>query len=69
MPDYFLDGTSMSSPHVAGVVALMAQKKADLTPSEAEAILEGTATPLPSWGAVAAGSGLLDAETALAVIP
>ncbi len=66
---YFLDGTSMSSPHVAGVVALMAQKKGDLTASEAEAILEGTATPLPAWGAAAAGAGLLDAEAALAAIP
>ncbi len=66
---YFLDGTSMSSPHVAGVVALMAQKKGDLTAPEAEAILEGTATPLPLWGPEAAGSGLLNAQAALAAIP
>jgi subtilisin family serine protease len=66
---YFLDGTSMSSPHVAGVVALMAQKKGDLTASEAEAILESTATPLPFWGPVAAGSGLLNAEAALVATP
>ena len=40
---YFLGGTSMASPHVAGTVALMAQKKNALTASEAETILEGSA--------------------------
>jgi subtilisin family serine protease len=40
---FFLGGTSMSSPHVAGIAALMAQKKNSLTPAEAEAILTGTA--------------------------
>src|SRR5207245_1381914 len=41
-------GTSMASPHVAGIVALMAQKKPSLTASEAENILEATAMPLPT---------------------
>ena len=66
---FFVSGTSMSSPHVAGVVALMAQKKPDITAGEAEAILESTATPLPAWGAEAVGSGLLNAEAALGAIP
>ena len=45
---FFLGGTSMASPHVAGIVALMAQTKNDLTASEAETILEATAISLPA---------------------
>lgn len=79
---YYLGGTSMASPHVAGIVALMAQKKPGLTASEAEDILEGSAIPLPagsrtitnsdgstttvSWGSDATGSGLATADAALA---
>lgn len=82
---YYLGGTSMASPHVAGIVALMLQKDPGLTASEAEAILEATAIPLPpgsriiwtpwgstenpSWGADATGAGLADADAALAAIP
>jgi len=83
---YFLGGTSMASPHVAGVVALLAQKDPTLTAPEAEALLESTAIPLGggtrdifdpnvgpttiSWGADAAGFGLVDAAAALdALIP
>ncbi len=40
---YFLGGTSMASPHVAGIVALMAQKSPSLNATQAEAILEGSA--------------------------
>jgi subtilisin family serine protease len=47
---FFLSGTSMSSPHVAGIVALMAQKVAQknrvLTASQAETILENSAIRL-----------------------
>jgi len=79
---YFLGGTSMASPHVAGIVALMAQKDPGLTAAEAESILQATAIPLPAgcrtvynsagvaeqvcWGADATGAGLVDAAAALA---
>ncbi|HKZ45001.1 MAG TPA: S8 family serine peptidase [Anaerolineales bacterium] len=79
---YFLGGTSMASPHVAGTVALMVQKKPGLTATEAETILEGSAIPLAPgcqdvyesngsiseycWGADATGAGLLDAAAAIA---
>lgn len=82
---YFLGGTSMASPHVAGIVALMAQKAPELTAAEAEAILEGSAIPMPagsraivdpnlgpitvSWGADATGAGLVDAAAALDALP
>lgn len=79
---YYLGGTSMSSPHVAGIVALMAQKYPALTAGEAESILEASAIPLPAgertvmtpygynetycWGVDATGAGLANAGTALA---
>lgn len=77
---YYLSGTSMASPHVAGIVALMAQTKKSLTAVEAESILEGTAIPLVAgsrpitepagevtvtWGDDATGHGLVDAAAAL----
>ncbi|NLB46114.1 MAG: S8 family serine peptidase, partial [Clostridiaceae bacterium] len=82
---YYLGGTSMASPHVAGTVALMAQKHPDLIASEAETILEANALYLapdtrtvygPSgaqviyeWGADATGAGLVDAAAALDATP
>jgi subtilisin family serine protease len=82
---YFLGGTSMSSPHVAGIVALMLQKNAVLTAPQAESILEGSAIALPPgcrnivdpsygpievcWGADATGWGLAAADAALAATP
>jgi len=82
---FFLGGTSMASPHVAGIVALMAQKKPSLAQAEAESILEGSAIPLPAgcrdvpqpsgaleetcWGDDATGAGLTTADAALAATP
>ncbi len=81
---YYLGGTSMASPHVAGIVALMAEKYPALTAGDAESILETTAIPLApgsrnitgpsgpetvSWGADATGSGLAIADAALAATP
>ena len=71
----------MASPHVAGVVALMCQKKPSLTAAAAESILKSTAIKLPagsrtvalpdgttevqSWGSDAAGAGMVTADAAL----
>jgi subtilisin family serine protease len=79
---YYLGGTSMASPHIAGIVALLAQKKPSLTAFEAEVILEDTAIPLAAgcrnvndgsgtiapicWGSDATGRGLATADAALA---
>jgi subtilisin family serine protease len=55
---FFVGGTSMASPHVAGLVALMTQADGGLTAAEAEAALESTAIPLPAGSRnVLAGPG------------
>jgi subtilisin family serine protease len=82
---FFLSGTSMSSPHVAGIAALMMQKNPALTQSTVETLLEGAALPMaagcaavnsPSgppttqcWGVDATGTGFITADAALAVTP
>jgi subtilisin family serine protease len=81
---YYLGGTSMASPHVAGIVALMAQKFPGLDASQAESILTGAAIALHAgcrnimspygaetmcWGDDATGSGLITADAALAATP
>ncbi|HEX7005281.1 MAG TPA: S8 family serine peptidase [Trueperaceae bacterium] len=42
---YFLGGTSMASPHVAGVAALLMQQDPTRVQAEVEATLKGTAIP------------------------
>jgi subtilisin family serine protease len=82
---YFLGGTSMASPHVAGIVALMLEKNPGLTAADAESILESAALPMAPgcmevnsgsgyvveycWGADATGSGLATADGALSATP
>jgi len=62
---YFLGGTSMASPHVAGLAALMAQKSPTLNAAQAENILETTALDITGWSAMLQGHGLVQADAAL----
>ena len=62
---YYLSGTSMASPHVAGIVALMAQKDGTLTASAAEGFLESTAEWLDGVDADHQGHGFVDAAAVL----
>jgi len=82
---YYLGGTSMASPHVAGIAALMAQKVPSLNAAAVELALESAAIPLPAgcrdifdpnvgpteicWGADATGAGLITADAALTAVP
>ena len=62
-------GTSMASPHVAGVVALMYALQPSLTPDQVLTALKASARPFPS-GCTGCGAGLVDAAQVLAqVVP
>lgn len=56
----FYQGTSMASPHIAGLVALMKSKKPSLTPAEALDVLKRTAKPLSGTACTGKPSAALD---------
>ena len=58
------NGTSMATPHVSGVVALMLSAKSTLTPDEVTAILQSTARPFPATCSQC-GSGIVNANAAV----
>lgn len=60
-----LSGTSMATPMVAGVAALLLQARPGLTPDQVKDLLMRTADPLKEIDASAQGSGVVDAARAL----
>ncbi|KAB7624126.1 S8 family peptidase [Alkalilimnicola sp. S0819] len=71
----FYQGTSMATPHVAGVLALMYAVRPDLTPELAAQVLTNTARAFPATGGAdscdtaTCGAGLVDAAAAVAAAP
>ncbi|MGY0219740.1 S8 family serine peptidase [Endozoicomonadaceae bacterium StTr2] len=66
----YYQGTSMATPHVAGVASLMYAVNADLTPDQVESILKSTARSFPSVSqrqctTALCGTGIMDAAAAV----
>lgn len=59
------NGTSMATPHVSGVVALMKAVNKNLTPAQVKEILQKTATPLAPNDNNELGAGLVNAQLAV----
>ncbi|MEM3786439.1 MAG: S8 family serine peptidase, partial [Nitrososphaeria archaeon] len=81
---YYVGGTSMATPHVSAVAALMLQKNPNLTQKEVEDILKNTALYIPpgfmevydfdhwtkfEWEENAVGAGLIQADAAVEAVP
>jgi serine protease len=60
----FYQGTSMATPHVVGVVALMLSVKPTLTPAQVTSILQSTARAFPATCSQC-GSGIVNASAAV----
>jgi len=60
----FYQGTSMATPHVVGVVALMLSVKPTLTPDQVTSILQSTARAFPNTCSQC-GSGIVNASAAV----
>ncbi len=58
-------GTSMATPHVAGVVALILEAKPSLSPAQVKALLQQTATNMPGRQAWEVGAGYVNAYAAV----
>ncbi len=65
-PSYEMSqGTSMATPHVAGIAALVISRNPSLTPDQVAAILRNTARPFPSYCSGGCGTGIVDAGAAV----
>lgn len=61
----FMSGTSMATPHVAGIVALMLEAKPSLSPAQVRQIIQNTATNMPGRQSWEVGSGYVNAYAAV----
>lgn len=65
----YLDGTSMATPHVTGVAALVESVDGVLTPTQIKTRILSTVRQLPSLNGMTLTGGLVDAEGAVTGVP
>jgi serine protease AprX len=66
LPFYTLmSGTSMATPHVAGIAALMLEANPSLSPAQVKQILQNTATNMPGMEPWEVGAGYVNAYAAV----
>lgn len=64
----FSRGTSAAAPHVAGVVALLKQRRPDLTPQAVKTLLKRCASQPVGWDESRGGAGIVDGKRLLAAV-
>ncbi|MEV0634277.1 S8 family serine peptidase [Streptomyces sp. NPDC050619] len=65
--DYY-QGTSMATPHIVGLVALMKSANTSLTPAQIETAIKNNARALPGACSGGCGAGLADAAKTVAAV-
>ncbi|WP_083394466.1 S8 family serine peptidase [Planococcus donghaensis] len=60
-----MSGTSMATPHVAGITALLLEANPTLSPDEVKSLLQNTATNMPGYETWEVGAGYVNAYAAL----
>ncbi len=63
-----LDGTSMATPHVAGLTALILSTFKNMTPSKIKKTIKQGATPLKSIDSIKQGAGLVNAAKTIEIL-
>jgi serine protease len=64
----YYQGTSMATPHIAGLVALMKSANSSLTPAQIETAIKDNARALPGACSGGCGAGLADAARTVAAV-